>query len=152
MGTLTVPLPDAAAAARYGARLAGLMEKGDAVLLFGDLGAGKTTLARGAIHALTGVADAPSPTFTLVQSYEAPGGFLLTHADLYRLEDEAELEELGLDEALDQGAALIEWPDRAPGFRPDDRLEIRLEERGAGRAALCEAFGRWEARLDRLAD
>lgn len=153
MGTLTVPLRDTGAAARFGARLAQALRVGDTVLLFGDLGAGKTTLARGVIAALTGETDAPSPTFTLVQSYEAEGGFLLLHADLYRLEDEGELDELGLDEALDHGAALVEWPDRAPSWRPGDRLEIRLDEtEDGGRRARLAAFGAWEDRLDALAD
>lgn len=148
METLTVPLRDTAAAARFGARLAEALQVGDAVLLFGDLGAGKTTLARAVIERLTGETDAPSPTFTLVQSYEAAGGFLLLHADLYRLEEEGELDELGLDEALDHGAALVEWPDRAPGWRPDTRLEIVLEETSeGGRLARLAAFGAWEDRL-----
>jgi tRNA threonylcarbamoyladenosine biosynthesis protein TsaE len=153
MDTQTVPLADPAAAARFGARLAGVLSVGDAVLLFGDLGAGKTTLARAVIETLTGEADAPSPTFTLVQSYETRAGLVLLHADLYRLEDEGELDELGLDEALDHGAAMVEWPDRAPGWRPADRLEIQLEETaGGGRLAHLTAHGDWEERLDRLAD
>lgn len=151
MGTLTVPLDDAGAAARFGARLAGLLQRGDAILLTGALGAGKTTIARGLIAALAGVEDAPSPTFTLVQTYDGPNGFGLAHADLYRLEDEAELIELGLDDALDQGAAVIEWPDRAPGFLPPDRLEIALVDHGPGRLAHIKAHGRWEDRLDRIA-
>jgi len=153
MGTLTVPLPGTAAAARFGARLAEALKTGDAVLLFGDLGAGKTTLARAVIETLTGETDAPSPTFTLVQSYEAADGFLLLHADLYRLEDEGELDELGLDEALDHGAAMVEWPDQAPSWRPGDRLEIRLDEtEDGGRRARLTAFGSWEDRLGSLAD
>ncbi|MEQ8404516.1 MAG: tRNA (adenosine(37)-N6)-threonylcarbamoyltransferase complex ATPase subunit type 1 TsaE [Oceanicaulis sp.] len=152
MTSQTVPLADTAAAARFGARLADALRIGDAVLLFGDLGAGKTTLARAVIEALTGETDAPSPTFTLVQSYEA-GAFLLLHADLYRLEDEGELDELGLDEALDHGAALVEWPDLAPGWRPETRLEIALEETDdGGRLARLSAFGAWEDRLGQLAD
>lgn len=150
MGSPTVPLHDIAAAARFGARLAHALRVGDAVLLFGDLGAGKTTLARAVIETLTGERDAPSPTFTLVQTYDTTDGRLLLHADLYRLEDEGELEELGLDEALDHGFALVEWPDRAPGWRPASRLEIMLEETAEGaRLARLEAFGAWE---DRLAD
>lgn len=150
MGSPTVPLPDTAAAARFGARLADALQLGDAVLLFGDLGAGKTTLARAVIETLTGERDAPSPTFTLVQSYDTRDGALLLHADLYRLDDEGELEELGLDEALDHGFALVEWPDRAPGWRPAGRLEITLEDTAdGGRLARLTAFGAWE---DRLAD
>lgn len=138
-------------AARLGARVAALLRTGDAVLLEGELGAGKTTLARAIIAALTGETDAPSPTYTLVQSYETATGFGLLHADLYRLQDTGELDELGLDEALDQGAALIEWPDRLGAWRPADRLEIRLEEiGGGGRDVRLTAHGSWETRLDRL--
>ncbi|MGJ3230721.1 MAG: tRNA (adenosine(37)-N6)-threonylcarbamoyltransferase complex ATPase subunit type 1 TsaE [Oceanicaulis sp.] len=152
MALLTVPLPDPAASARFGARLAGALRVGDAVLMFGDLGAGKTTLARAVIETLTGERDAPSPTFTLVQSYEA-AAFPLLHADLYRLEDEGELDELGLDEALDQGAVLVEWPERAPGWRPEPRLEIALEDAAdGGRRARLRAFGAWEDRLADLID
>jgi len=138
-------------AASLGARIAAQLEAGDAVPLEGDLGAGKTTLARAVIAALTGETDAPSPTYTLVQSYEAQAGFGLLHADLYRLEDTGELDELGLDEALDRGAALIEWPDRLGAWRPADRLDIRLEETGdGGRDVRLAAHGSWETRLDSL--
>lgn len=138
-------------AARLGARVAAQLRTGDAVLLEGELGAGKTTLARAVIAALTGETDAPSPTYTLVQSYETATGFGLLHADLYRLQDTGELDELGLDEALDQGAALIEWPDRLGTWRPADRLDIRLEETGdGGRDVRLTAHGSWETRLDRL--
>ncbi|WBQ12642.1 tRNA (adenosine(37)-N6)-threonylcarbamoyltransferase complex ATPase subunit type 1 TsaE [Hyphomonadaceae bacterium BL14] len=144
-------LASLADAARLGARIADGLQTGDGVLLEGDLGAGKTTLARAIIAALTGETDAPSPTYTLVQSYETQAGFGLLHADLYRLQDLGELDELGLDEALDHGAALIEWPDRLGGWRPADRLEIRLEEtHDGGRDVRLAAHGSWETRLDRL--
>jgi tRNA threonylcarbamoyladenosine biosynthesis protein TsaE len=151
MPARTLTLPDEAATAALGARLARLLETGDVVRLYGDLGAGKTTLARAVIEALTGEADAPSPTYTLVQSYETRDGRLLAHADLYRLEDEDELDELGLDEALEHGMALIEWPDRAPSFAPADRLDLTLIETGKGaRDAELRGHGRWEGRVDRL--
>lgn len=153
MARLELILPDPAAAARFGARLAARLETGDAVLLDGGLGAGKTTLARVVIAALTGVTDAPSPTYTLVQPYDTEDGRLLLHADLYRLDDPAELDELGLDEALDQGVALIEWPDRMGAWRPEDRLEIALTENDdGGRRAVLTGYGTWETRLERLAD
>lgn len=137
----------------FGQKLAKLLQIGDTVLLFGDLGAGKTSLARGAIAHLIGEEDAPSPTFTLVQTYESETGFLLLHGDLYRLEDEAELDELGLDEALDHGAVLIEWPEQAAHWRPADRLDIHLcEHREGGRTAMITAYGNWKSRLDALAD
>ena len=151
MPDLTLALADEADTARLGARLARALEPGDLVLLFGDLGAGKTTLARAVIEALTGERDAPSPTYTLVQTYDARPGWPLAHADLYRLEDEAELDELGLEDMLDHGAALVEWPDRAPSWRPERRLEVRLSGGGAGaRTAVLTGFDAWEDRLDRL--
>ncbi|WP_306016148.1 tRNA (adenosine(37)-N6)-threonylcarbamoyltransferase complex ATPase subunit type 1 TsaE [Oceanicaulis sp. MMSF_3324] len=153
MTVLTLSLPDPAANARLGARLARMLKRGDAVLLEGGLGAGKTTLARGVIEALTGIADAPSPTYTLVQHYETADGLVLLHADLYRLEHPDELDELGIDEALDHGAALIEWPDRMGDWRPSDRLDIILEDSEAGgRTARLHAHGSWETRLGGLAD
>jgi len=151
MPARTLTLPDEAATTALGMRLAQLLETGDTVRLFGDLGAGKTTLARAIIQALTGEADAPSPTYTLVQSYDTYDGRALAHADLYRLEDEGELDELGLDEALEQGMALIEWPDRAPAFAPAHRLDLTLVETGPGaREAQLSGHGRWETQLDRL--
>lgn len=152
VSALTVTLSDEAATARLGAALAGVLRPGDLVLLFGDLGAGKTTLARAVIAALTGETDAPSPTYTLVQTYETHDGWPLAHADLYRLEDEAELDELGLEEMVDFGAALVEWPGRAPGWRPASRLELTLETTGDGARTLrLEAFGDWGERLDQIA-
>lgn len=153
MTELVLSLPNPTANAALGARLACALKAGDAVLLEGGLGAGKTTLARGVIKALTGIIDAPSPTYTLVQHYETDGGLVLLHADLYRLEDPEELDELGIDEALDHGAALIEWPDRMGAWRPSDRLEIVLEDTDTGgRTARLTAYGSWETRLDGLAD
>ena len=147
--TLALSSPDETAA--FGARLAALLQTGDLILLHGELGAGKTTLARAVIEAACGVADAPSPTYTLAQSYARPDGFTLLHADLYRVEDVGELEELGFDEALDTGAALVEWPDRLGGRTPPDRLEIVLEEGGAlARKVIVSAYGTWEERLDAL--
>jgi len=152
MPAATFTLPDEAAAARLGQQLASVLRPGDLVLLFGDLGAGKTALARAVIEALTGEADAPSPTYTLVQSYETQAGWPLAHADLYRLEDEAELDELGLKETLEHGAALVEWPGRAPSWRPDARLELHLSGSGdEARSVTVEGFQTWEDRLGRLA-
>jgi len=152
MSELSLTLSDLDATQTFGKRLAHVLEPGDAVLLEGDLGAGKTTLARSVIKTLTGIADAPSPTYTLVQHYETDMGLLL-HADLYRLEHPDELDELGIDEALDQGAALIEWPDRMGHWRPADRLDITLTEDETGaRTARIKAFGTMELRLVRLAD
>ncbi len=96
------------------------------VALEGDLGAGKTELARAVIRSLAGAAiPVPSPTFTLLQTYELPD-LVVTHADLYRLGDASEVQELGLDEAWEQGALLVEWPERAGELLPADRLTLRL--------------------------
>jgi len=123
-----VDLPDEAATIALGAALAPLLRRGDVVYLTGDLGMGKSTLARGLIRALTHPdQDVPSPTFTLVQSYDTPD-FELLHLDLYRLEGPEETLELGLDEALRDGVLLIEWPDRLGHLGFDARLDIVLEQ------------------------
>jgi tRNA threonylcarbamoyladenosine biosynthesis protein TsaE len=150
---VTIALADAEATGRLGAVIAPLLEAGDAVLLYGDLGAGKSTLARALIRALTRPdEDVPSPTFTLVQLYEATPP--LAHFDLYRLSDASEADEIGLDEALADGAALIEWPQRL-GDDIDricgpNRLTIHLEEQGDGRVATVSGVGSWEGRLDHV--
>jgi tRNA threonylcarbamoyl adenosine modification protein YjeE len=118
-------LASLAETAALGARIAAHLRKGDAVALGGDLGAGKTTLARAILRALAVQESIPSPTFTLVQSYQTPG-LPVHHYDLYRIEDELEIDELGLFEALEDGAALIEWPERAGGRLPDDVLYLSL--------------------------
>lgn len=122
---MTVALPDLAATAALGAAIAGQLVRGDAVLLSGDLGSGKTTLARAILTALGVDETVPSPTFTLVQAYETQR-FAVSHYDLYRLKRASELDELGLDEALEDGAALIEWPERAQDRLPPDALRVHL--------------------------
>ncbi len=129
-----------------GAAVARALEAGDVVCLWGELGAGKTTLARGLIRALMGPdEEAPSPTFTLVQTYDAPE-FPVAHLDLYRLSGPEDLRELGLDEALEEGAAVIEWPERLGSQLPADRLDIRLAVGAEGRVAQIERHGRWKDR------
>ncbi|PBB38918.1 tRNA (adenosine(37)-N6)-threonylcarbamoyltransferase complex ATPase subunit type 1 TsaE [Mesorhizobium sp. WSM3868] len=134
-------LADEAATARLGEDLAMALRAGDAIALKGDLGAGKSTLARALIRALADDAglEVPSPTFTLVQSYETR--VPVHHFDLYRLSSPDELDELGLDDALAQGAALIEWPERARDQLPADALEVELIEQGAGRSARISGQG-----------
>jgi tRNA threonylcarbamoyl adenosine modification protein YjeE len=110
---------------KLGARIASGLGPGRAVALEGDLGAGKTTLARAVLRALGVTENVPSPTFTLVQTYETRD-FPVRHFDLYRVETAEELDELGLDEALDEGAVMIEWPERAPGRIPPEALHVAL--------------------------
>lgn len=148
---LTIDLADDAATAALGARIGAAARRGDVVALIGDLGAGKTTLARGLIRSLAGPdTEAPSPTFTLVQSYVAPA-LTIWHFDLYRLKDSREARELGLEEAVD-GLALIEWPERLGRDLPHARLEVRLSftERGriGGRIARLVDLDDWSTRID----
>ena len=146
MNAVTLILPGASDTEALGAQIARALQAGDVVCLWGALGAGKTTLARGLIRALMGPAqEAPSPTFTLVQTYEAPD-FALSHLDLYRLGGPEEMRELGLDEALEDGAAVIEWPERLGPRLPADRLDIRLRIEAEGRVAEVEGHGRWKDR------
>lgn len=141
-----IHLADASATAALGARIASLLQAGEAVCLFGGLGVGKSTLARGLIRFLTHPAeDVPSPTFTLMQTYET-ADFTVAHFDLYRLKDAAEAYEIGLEEALDEGAAIIEWPERLGGALPRDRLDIELSVEGEGRVARIAAHGRFKGR------
>ena len=144
--TYDLRLADAADTERLGARLARMLRPGDALCLSGPLGAGKTTLARGLIRALTTPEEeAPSPTFTLVQVYDGPR-FPIAHFDLYRLERAEEAYELGLDEALDEGAALIEWPQRLQGRLPEHRLDIDIALDAEGRRARLTPHGSWKDR------
>jgi N-acetylmuramate 1-kinase len=110
---------------RFMADIAAALEPGDLVTLSGDLGAGKTTFARALIRHLAGdqTIEVPSPTFTLIQNYDLPR-FPLVHADLYRLSGAAELAELGFDDLPEGTVVMMEWPDRAAGFLPPDRLDI----------------------------
>ena len=139
-GETRLTLPDDAATARLGAALAAVLKRGDAVLLYGELGAGKSTLARGLVRALTRPdEEVPSPTFTLAQQYY--GRLFLTHFDLYRLETADEAFELGFDEALDEGAAVVEWPQRLGARLPPDRLDIELTIVPEGRLARITPHG-----------
>ncbi len=144
--TLTISLPDEEATTRLGAAVAHALRAGEAVCLSGPLGAGKTTLARGLVRALTKAdEEVPSPTFTLVQFYPAER-FPLAHFDLYRLTRAEEAYEIGLDEALEDGAALIEWPQRLDGRLPGHRLDIEIAMEGGGRTARLTPHGAWEGR------
>jgi len=128
-------LADPAATEAIGASIAPLLRAGDVVTLQGDLGAGKTSIARGLLAALGLEGEAPSPSFAIVQPYAPPEVSLpVLHVDLYRIDDPREIEELGLDEALSDSALVIEWPERAPGFWPEAlALSLTTEPDGARR-------------------
>lgn len=142
-----VLLPDPAASAAFGARLAGLVAVGDVVTLAGPLGAGKTSIARGLLAALGLAGEAPSPTFAIVQPYDPPEVRVpVLHVDLYRIEDVAELDELGLDEARRDAVLLVEWPDRGGGRWPD-ALALSLADAAAGGRVLTAIVPpAWERR------
>jgi tRNA threonylcarbamoyl adenosine modification protein YjeE len=144
-------LADDAATAAFGEDLALTVKAGDCLALSGGLGAGKTALCRALIRALAGDdrIEVPSPTFTLVQTYDLR--LPVYHFDLYRLGDESELAELGLDEALDRGVALIEWPDRAGDSLPKQSVEISITHEGTGRRLrLSTGDQRFADRLKRV--
>ena len=143
----TIALPDARSTLSFGRRLGERIRPGDVIGLSGNLGAGKTTLARGAIEAWTGYPDeVPSPTYTLVQTYNGEQGELW-HVDLYRLKQPEEALELGLEDAFVSAACLIEWPERLEGHLPADRLDIHLAQHDGGRCAALRAHGSWRSRL-----
>lgn len=147
---LTSPDQTAHLARRLGAVLSG----GDTVLLSGDVGAGKTHFARALIQSLLAIPeDVPSPTFTLVQTYDAASGSEIWHADLYRLGDPSEVEELGLVEAMQSAICLIEWPDRLASLRPDDALDITLVANDTEDSRTLTAIWshpRWAEKLNEL--
>jgi tRNA threonylcarbamoyladenosine biosynthesis protein TsaE len=139
-------LKDEAATAGLGRAIAAKLMPGEAVCLAGPLGAGKSTLARALVRALTTPdEEVPSPTFTLVQFYEGPR-LRVAHFDLYRLSNPDEAYEIGLDEALDDGAAIIEWPERLEGRLPADRLDVEIGLLEDGRSARLTPHGAWKGR------
>ena len=148
---LTIDLADEAATQKLGARLARMAQAGDVIALRGDLGAGKSTLARAFIRHLTSPdEEVPSPTFTLVQTYDTPT-VSVWHFDLYRLEKPDDVYELGFEDAcLD--ICLIEWPERLGSLLPKNRLELVLEmsPNPVGRCARVIPTGHWVADLEYL--
>lgn len=132
---------------QFGKALSGALKAGDCITLQGTLGAGKTTLARAIIHALTGETDIPSPTFTILHPYDAPS-FHISHYDLYRIENPNDLQELAIDEALIRGVCLIEWPEIALSLLPTSRLSLRLQvaEDETRRTLEIEGHAEWHHR------
>jgi hypothetical protein len=153
--TFTLALSNETATAHLMADLALLIGPGDVIALSGDLGTGKTAAARAMIRYLAGddALEVPSPTFTLAQTYDLPP-FPLLHADLYRVNDASELEEIGLAPLPEGAVVLIEWPERAPSALPADRIEIALSHRPAlgstARAAEITGHGKAAAQVARL--
>lgn len=149
---VTRMLPDESATADLGRELSLFLKAGDCICLFGDLGTGKTALARALINALApegeGI-EVPSPTFTLLQIYDTTR-IPVAHFDFYRLNDPAEAIETGFHELSQNYLTLIEWPERLGHELPPDRLDVRLEISGAERTAHLRGHGRWEGRLQRL--
>lgn len=155
--TAELALPDPDATDALGAALADRLQPGDTVLLTGPIGAGKSQLARAAIRRLLARAgapqeDIPSPTYTLVQTYQA-GDAEIWHADLYRLTDPSEVWELGLETAFEDAICLVEWPDRLGSAMPAGALHVTLSASADdGRLARIEATGaRWKPVIGLLA-
>jgi tRNA threonylcarbamoyladenosine biosynthesis protein TsaE len=152
MGDLTeidMVLPDPAATESLAAALAGKARRGDVILLSGDLGAGKTHFARAFINALAPAPEeVPSPTFTLVQTYQGAPELEIWHFDLYRLKSPEEAYELDIEEAFAEGISLVEWPDRLGSLKPREHLEIALSiaADGTTRHAVLKATPQWAER------
>ncbi|EAV43698.1 hypothetical protein SIAM614_03436 [Stappia aggregata IAM 12614] len=148
----TIDIADEQGTRRLANDIAMVLKPGDVICLSGDLGAGKSTFTRALIRAFAGDPDleVPSPTFTLVQTYEFDR-FDLSHFDLYRLEEPEELEELGLDDLLETGAALIEWPEKADGLLPGNALWIQItqptEDENQRRFSLYSDNPVWQNRI-----
>lgn len=150
----TLSLPDAPAMTRFARRLAPHLRAGDVLLLEGPIGAGKTHFARALIQSLLVRAeDVPSPTFTLVQTYEGTD-FEIWHADLYRLTHPDEALELGLTEAFETALCLVEWPERLGSDRPKTALTMlfHVESDDTRRLAFCSDSDSWRTRLKGLDD
>ena len=145
---------------RIGERIGRMLHAGDVVLLSGELGAGKTVLAQGIGRGL-GITDPiKSSSFVIMNEYQGPE-LRMFHADLYRLEDPAQVAELALDELAERGVLVVEWPERAPPELPPEHLRVELSYEGAkGRSVRMEAQGgryeeiarKWRMRVTGSAD
>ena len=144
-------LPDLGAMDALGQRIAARLEPGDVVALTGGLGAGKTTLARAIIAALGHTGEVPSPTFTIIETYDNLR-LPLVHADFYRLQDPSETREIGLDDYREGAVLIAEWPDHAGGFEHEPEclaitLETPRENGGGGRRAIVKGGKAWQSRM-----
>lgn len=138
--------------ARLGKNLAQIAQVGDIFALFGTLGMGKSVLSRAFIQGYMGEVDVPSPTFTLLQTYEAPD-FEIYHFDLYRLKHPDEIFEIGMEEAMYNGVCLIEWPEKMGGYLPKRAIKVTFSQEKDGRMITFEtADTACMARLQKLSD
>ncbi|MBP3346934.1 MAG: tRNA (adenosine(37)-N6)-threonylcarbamoyltransferase complex ATPase subunit type 1 TsaE [Alphaproteobacteria bacterium] len=141
--------PDEASTVIFGRKLAQMAKQGDVFALFGTLGMGKSVLARAFIQSLTGTEEVPSPTFTLVQSYDAPD-FEIFHYDLYRIKSPEEIFEIGMEEAVYQGVSLIEWPEMMGGYLPRNCFRVEITPQKDGRKITISTAS--EEKRQRLAE
>lgn len=145
---LRFDVADESGTAAFATRLASALKPGDIVALDGTLGAGKTALARALINALPGEPeDVPSPTFTLVQTYDR-GDLEIWHFDLYRIEDPEDVFELGIEDAFADAVSLIEWPERMGSLLPSKNLNVRIEEISTGRRITLSGNDEWRRRFE----
>ena len=149
---IVVDLPDEIATAALAARIAAVAAPSDIIALKGDLGSGKTTFARAFIGACGNPDEVPSPTFTLVQVYDA-GSTVIWHFDLYRIRAPEEAWELAIEDAFASGISLVEWPERLGSLLPERRLEItfRFGAEPGARHLLLDPSNDWQARLAMIA-
>lgn len=148
----SIALPDEAATQVLGQRLASKLKTGDVVALAGDLGSGKTTLVRSLVQCLMQAEIAvPSPTFTLVQHYNAPNKLTIAHYDWYRLRQADEVLELGFEDDCVNAITLVEWPERAARFLPGRALHIKMSHDAVvGRSAFLSGSPIWAQRLTEI--
>ena len=143
-------LPDLNATHRFAQALAPLVQPGDVIELKGAIGVGKTTFARALIRALGGKEEVPSPTFTFVQTYHL-GRLTVWHFDLFRLKHPIDIYELGIEDAMNEGLSLIEWPEKMAPYACQHRIEITFSFHiGEVRKASLKAHGHWGTRLSEL--
>ncbi len=145
---IRIDLPDLAATTALAEMIAGALVPGDVVALHGDLGVGKTTLARAVLAALGHHGEVPSPSFAIIELYEPPAVRLpVVHADFYRLNRPADLAEIGLDDYRAGAVLLAEWPDHAGGFAHEPGcLTLRIEIRDNARRAIVDPGPLWHNR------
>lgn len=150
MWPLTIAIPTEEETKKIAHLLASILQKGDIIALFGDLGMGKTTLSKYILQSF-GFEDIPSPTFTLVQTYATPTQTFY-HFDLYRLKTTEEIWELGIDEAFYEGICLIEWPERLANILPETALHcyFKQEKNTSERSLVFKGPASWQSRLTKI--